>query len=97
MISKSGTGNVTGQALYTTALAAGTYIPAIHLTAASNPATIVDLYLNGMRLQRDGSGNAPIPSPAFMVPTDALTYDVSNTAGGTWAFDFYLYPQGDVA
>jgi len=97
VISKNGTGDTSGQALYTSALAAGAYLPCVHLTAASNGATIVDLYLGGVRLQRDGSGNAPIPSPVFLKPTDALTYDVSNSSGGTWAFDFTLYPLGDVA
>ncbi len=93
----SGTGNTTGVALYTSALAAGACTPVIRLSAASNPATLIDLNHNGQRVQRAGNGSQPALLPVDVQPGDAFTYDISGTSGGTWAFEFLLYPEGDVA
>lgn len=97
MITLSGTGDTTGHSLYTSALEAGAMTPVIRLSAASHGATIVDLNMNGTRLQRAGNGNAAILVPADVQPSDSFTFDISNSTGGSWTVEFLLYPAGDVA
>lgn len=96
MSSVGGTGNQAATALYTSVLAAGAFVPALRVTAASVPATQVDLKQNGMLLQRSQLLVVDILVPVFLSPGDVLTYEVNASSGGTWAFDFYLYPQGSI-
>jgi len=97
MIPVSGSGNVGATALYTSALATGAYLPAVRVTAASVGATAVKLALNGVTLQVVQLGSTDLLVPVVLASGDVLTYEINASSGGSWAFDFYLYPSGDVA
>lgn len=97
MISRDGAGDTADQALYVTALADGAYIAAVRLVSAADPDTFVDLKLNGGLVQRSGAASIPLPPVTDLQPGDVFTYDIQNSSAGAWAFEFRLYPQGDVA